>query len=128
MFSGLTRVRHFVTDDAHIYVRPDQIGAEIEALMGEIREAYSWFGLEPTLTFGTMPDKALGDAGDVAARPRRSCATELDKSGLKYRVKPKDGAFYAPKIDIQVEDALGREWQTATIQVDRLMLPERFDL
>ena len=54
--SGLTRVRHFVTDDGHIYVRPDQIGTEIEALLGEIREAYSWFGLEPKLTFGTRPD------------------------------------------------------------------------
>ncbi len=53
---------------------------------------------------------------------------ELERSGLRYREKPKDGAFYAPKIDIQIEDALGREWQTATIQVDRVMLPERFDL
>jgi threonyl-tRNA synthetase len=127
VFSGLTRVRHFVTDDGHIFVRPDQIGAEIEALMAEIREAYSWFGLEPTLTFGTRPDKALGDPA-IWEETEAIMRAELDRSGLKYRVKPKDGAFYAPKIDIQVEDALGREWQTATIQVDRLMLPERFDL
>jgi threonyl-tRNA synthetase len=127
VFSGLTRVRHFVTDDGHIFIRPDQIGAEIEALMGEIREAYSWFGLEPTLTFGTMPDKHLGDPA-IWEETEAIMRAELDRSGLKYRVKPKDGAFYAPKIDIQVEDALGREWQTATIQVDRLMLPERFDL
>jgi threonyl-tRNA synthetase len=127
VFSGLTRVRHFVTDDGHIYIRPDQIGAEIEALMDEIREAYSWFGLEPTLTFGTMPDDHLGDPA-VWAETEAIMRAELDRSGLKYRVKPKDGAFYAPKIDIQIEDALGREWQTATIQVDRLMLPERFDL
>jgi threonyl-tRNA synthetase len=127
VFSGLTRVRHFVTDDGHIFVRPDQIGAEIEALMGEIREAYSWFGLEPTLTFGTMPEKHLGEPA-VWEETEAIMRAELEKSGLKYRVKPKDGAFYAPKIDIQVEDALGREWQTATIQVDRLMLPERFDL
>jgi threonyl-tRNA synthetase len=127
VLSGLTRVRHFVTDDAHIFVRPDQIASEIEALMGEIREAYSWFGLEPTLTFGTMPDKALGDPA-VWAETEAIMQAELDRSGLAYRVKPKDGAFYAPKIDIQIEDALGREWQTATIQVDRVMLPERFDL
>ncbi|MFL5750098.1 MAG: threonine--tRNA ligase [Chloroflexota bacterium] len=127
VFSGLTRVRHFVTDDGHIFVRPDQIAVEIELLMGEIREAYSWFGLEPTLTFGTMPDKHLGDPA-VWEETEAIMRAELDRSGLKYRVKPKDGAFYAPKIDIQVEDALGREWQTATIQVDRLMLPERFDL
>ena len=127
VLSGLTRVRHFVTDDGHIFVRPDQIGAEIEALMGEIREAYSWFGLEPRLTFGTRPDKALGDPA-VWEETEAIMRAELDRSGLQYRTKLKDGAFYAPKIDIQVEDALGREWQTATIQVDRVMLPERFDL
>jgi len=127
VLSGLTRVRHFVTDDAHIFVRPDQIGAEIEALMGEVREAYSWFGLTPTLTFGTRPDKALGDPA-VWTETEALMRAELDRSGLAYREKPKDGAFYAPKIDIQIEDALGREWQTATIQVDRVMLPERFDL
>lgn len=127
VMSGLTRVRHFVTDDAHIFVTPEQIASEIEGLMWEIRTAYSWFGLEPTLTFGTRPDKALGDIetwNETEAIMRR----ELDRSGLTYRVKPKDGAFYAPKIDIQITDALGREWQTATIQVDRVMLPEQFDL
>jgi threonyl-tRNA synthetase len=127
VLSGLTRVRHFVTDDAHIFVRPDQIAAEIEGLMGEIREAYSWFGLTPTLTFGTRPDKALGDI-ETWNETEAIMRAELDRSGLDYRVKPGDGAFYAPKIDIQITDALGREWQTATIQVDRVMLPERFDL
>jgi threonyl-tRNA synthetase len=127
VLSGLTRVRHFVTDDAHIFVRPEQIGSEIEALMGEIREAYAWFGLQPTLTFGTRPEKALGDPA-VWAETEALMRTELERSGLTYREKAGDGAFYAPKIDIQVEDALGREWQTATIQVDRVMLPERFDL
>ncbi len=125
--SGLTRVRHFVTDDAHIYVRPDQIGSEIEALLGEVRESYSWVGLTPRFTFGTRPDKALGDTAlwDKAEGLIRAA---LESSGVDYRVKDKDGAFYAPKIDIQIEDALGREWQTATIQVDLVMLPERFDL
>ena len=127
VLSGLTRVRHFVTDDAHIYLRPDQIGSEIAALMGEVREAYSWFGLEPRLTFGTRPDKALGDPA-IWEETEALMRGALAESGLRYREKPKDGAFYAPKIDIQVEDALGREWQTATIQVDRVMLPERFDL
>jgi threonyl-tRNA synthetase len=127
VLSGLTRVRHFVTDDAHIFVRPDQIAAEIEGLMGEIREAYSWFGLTPTLTFGTRPDKALGDVA-IWDETEAIMRAELERSGLQYRVKEKDGAFYAPKIDIQITDALGREWQTATIQVDRVMLPERFDL
>ena len=125
--SGLTRVRHFYTDDAHIYVTPAQIQDEILALMGEVTEFYGWFGLEPTLTFGTRPEKALGD--EKTWRETEAMMLEaLKASGVKYRVKEGDGAFYAPKIDIQIEDALGREWQTATIQVDRLMLPERFDL
>ena len=125
--SGLTRVRHFVTDDGHIYLRPDQIGSEIEALLGEVREAYGWVGLEPRFTFGTRPDKALGDVA-LWERAESLIGDALERSGMSYRVKEKDGAFYAPKIDIQVEDALGREWQTATIQVDLVMLPERFDL
>jgi threonyl-tRNA synthetase len=127
VLSGLTRVRHFVTDDGHIYVRPDQVGSEIEALLGEVREAYSWFGLEPHFTFGTRPDKALGDPA-LWERAEGLMREALDRSGMRYRVKEKDGAFYAPKIDIQIEDALGREWQTATIQVDLVMLPEAFDL
>jgi threonyl-tRNA synthetase len=105
----------------------DQIGSEIAALLEEIREAYSWVGLTPRLTFGTRPDKALGDPA-MWARAEALIREALDRSGADYRVKEKDGAFYAPKIDIQVEDALGREWQTATIQVDLVMLPERFDL
>jgi threonyl-tRNA synthetase len=125
--SGLTRVRHFVTDDAHIYVRPDQIGSEIEALLGEVRTSYSWFGLEPQFTFGTRPAKALGDPA-LWDRAEKLMREALESSGMRYRTKEGDGAFYAPKIDIQVEDALGREWQTATIQVDLVMLPERFDL
>ena len=125
--SGLTRVRHFVTDDAHVYVRPDQIGSEIEAMLGEVRESYSWVGLTPKLTFGTRPDKALGDPARWE-KAETLIKAALDRSGADYRIKEKDGAFYAPKIDIQVEDALGREWQTATIQVDLVMLPERFDL
>jgi threonyl-tRNA synthetase len=127
VMSGLTRVRHFVTDDAHIYVTPDQIQDEILALMGEVTESYSWFGLEPMLTFGTRPEKALGDE-KTWLETEAMMLEALKASGVNYRVKPGDGAFYAPKIDIQVADALGREWQTATIQVDRLMLPERFDL
>ncbi len=125
--SGLTRVRHFYTDDAHIYLTPAQIQEEILALMGEVTEFYSWFGLEPVLTFGTRPDKALGDE-QTWRETEAMMLDALKASGVNYRVKPGDGAFYAPKIDIQVADALGREWQTATIQVDRLMLPERFDL
>jgi threonyl-tRNA synthetase len=125
--SGLTRVRQFIQDDAHIYVRPDQLTAEIEALIGEVRESYGWFGLEPRFAFATRPDKAIGDPAlwDLAERLIKEA---LDRVGGEYVVKPKDGTFYAPKIDIYIDDALGREWQMATIQIDLTMLPERFDL
>jgi threonyl-tRNA synthetase len=125
--SGLTRVRHFIQDDAHVYVRPDQLGVEIEALIGEIREAYSWFGLTPRLAFATKPDKAVGDPA-LWAKAEAYIKDALDRTGMQYVVKPKDGTFYAPKIDIYVDDALGREWQCATIQADLVMLPDRFDL
>jgi threonyl-tRNA synthetase len=124
--SGLTRVRHFIQDDAHIYLRPDQLQDEIKALLGEVYEVYGWFGLDPKFTFGTKPDKALGDPA-LWETAETQIKAALDSFGKPYRIKPKDGAFYAPKIDIQIEDALGREWQTATIQVDLVMLPERFD-
>jgi threonyl-tRNA synthetase len=124
--SGLTRVRHFIQDDGHIYLRPDQLQDEIAALLGEVYEVYGWFGMEPRFTFGTRPDKALGDPALWAVAEAQIKAA-LDALGKPYRLKPGDGAFYAPKIDIQIEDALGREWQTATIQVDLVMLAERFD-
>ena len=125
--SGLTRVRHFVQDDAHCYVRPDQLADEIEGLLGEIRESYSWFGLVPRFSFATRPDKALGDLAQWE-RAEALMKDALERSGVEYTLKPKDGTFYAPKIDIYIDDALGREWQMATIQADMMMLPERFDL
>jgi threonyl-tRNA synthetase len=125
--SGLTRVRHFTQDDAHVFVRPDQLSGEIQALLGEVAEAYSWFGLVPRFAFATRPDKALGDP-EAWARAEGLIREALDTAGVSYVVKPKDGTFYAPKIDIYIDDALGREWQMATIQVDLMMLPERFDL
>jgi threonyl-tRNA synthetase len=125
--SGLTRVRHFIQDDGHTYVRPDQLTDEILALLGEVREAYSWFGLEPRFSFATKPDKAIGDPAlwELAERLTIEAFSAAD---ISYVLKPKDGTFYAPKIDIYIDDALGREWQMATIQIDLTMLPERFDL
>ncbi len=125
--SGLTRVRQFIQDDGHIYVRPDQLADELEAVLGEVREAYSWFGLTPRFAFATKPDKAIGDPA-LWERAEAYVKAALDRAGGNYTVKPKDGTFYAPKIDIYIDDALGREWQMATIQADLTMLPERFDL
>jgi threonyl-tRNA synthetase len=125
--SGLTRVRQFIQDDAHVYVRPDQLADEIEAILGEVHEAYSWVGLKPRFAFATKPDKAIGDP-ELWERAETLVKAALDRAGGDYQVKPKDGTFYAPKIDIYIDDALGREWQMATIQADLTMLPERFDL
>ena len=125
--SGLTRVRHFVQDDAHIFVRPDQLMAELQALLGEVREAYSWFDLQPRFAFATKPDKAIGDPA-LWEQAERLIAEAFAAADISYELKPKDGTFYAPKIDIYIDDSLGREWQMATIQVDLVMLPERFDL
>ena len=125
--SGLTRVRQFIQDDAHVYVRPDQLSAEIAAMLGEVHEAYSWVGLTPRFAFATKPDKAVGDPA-LWDKAEALIKDALDSTGADYVVKPKDGTFYAPKIDIYIDDALGREWQMATIQVDLVMLPERFDL
>jgi threonyl-tRNA synthetase len=125
--SGLTRVRQFIQDDAHLYVRPDQLTDEIIALLGEVREAYGWFGLEPRFSFATKPDKAIGDPA-LWERAEQLTKEAFAAADISYELKPKDGTFYAPKIDIYIDDALGREWQMATIQIDLTMLPERFDL
>ena len=125
--SGLTRVRQFIQDDAHVYVRPDQLADELEAMLGEVKEAYSWFGLTPRFAFATKPDKAIGDPA-LWDRAEELIHATLMRTGVEFVTKPKDGTFYAPKIDIYIDDALGREWQMATIQCDLVMLPERFDL
>jgi threonyl-tRNA synthetase len=125
--AGLTRVREFIQDDAHLYVRPDQLMDEIRALLGEVREAYAWFGLSPRFSFATKPDKAIGDPA-LWEKAERLTMEAFAAADIAYVLKPKDGTFYAPKIDIYIDDALGREWQMATIQIDLTMLPERFDL
>ena len=125
--SGLLRVRQMVQDDAHIYVRPDQLQAEIAELLDLTKTVYGWFGMTPRFRLGTRPEKALGDPA-TWTKSEASLLAALEASGVTYRVEPGDGSFYGPKIDILIDDVLGREWQTATIQEDRVMLPERFDL
>jgi threonyl-tRNA synthetase len=125
--SGLSRVRQFTQDDAHIYMRPDQLQGEITALLELVREWYKTFSLASTFTLSTRPEKKLGTEAqwDVAERALHEA---LRANGLAYDVAPGEGAFYGPKIDIFVEDVLGRSLQLATIQVDLTMLPERFEL
>ncbi len=124
--SGATRVRQMCQDDAHIFVMEDQIQGEITNLLGMIDEAYGLLGLEYDLELSTRPEDHMGDPAlwDLAEDALKAA---LDASGKTYRVNEGDGAFYGPKIDIQLRDCLGRSWQCATIQLD-FQLPRRFEL
>ncbi|MBI5217196.1 MAG: threonine--tRNA ligase [Ignavibacteriae bacterium] len=124
---GMFRVRQITMDDAHIYCRPDQILSEINRLIGLVTKVYRIFGLEAQFKLSTKPDEAMGEPA-LWEQAEASLRSALESNGLKYSIKEKDGAFYGPKIDIQIKDAIGREWQVATIQLDFVMLPERFDL
>ncbi|MBI4014287.1 MAG: threonine--tRNA ligase [Candidatus Rokubacteria bacterium] len=125
--TGLFRVRQFTQDDAHIYCRPDQLQAEITGVLELVREFYRTFDLEPMFRLATRPEKALGTA-EQWDRAEAALEEALKANGLSYVMKPGDGAFYGPKIDIHIEDVLGRDWQMATVQADLTMLPERFQL
>jgi threonyl-tRNA synthetase len=124
---GMFRVRQITMDDAHIYCRPDQILSEVTSLLELVMHFYAIFGLKPTFNLSTIPDSAMGDRKllDFAVAKLKEA---LDTSKIPYKLKPNDGAFYGPKIDIQIEDAIGRAWQISTIQLDFVMLPERFEL
>jgi threonyl-tRNA synthetase len=126
VLSGLTRVRQFCQDDAHLFITPDQIGSEIEALLRLVQRVYKDFGLNIEMKLATRPAEFLGDIAtwdNAEAQLKKA----LEAAGQKYEINPGDGAFYGPKIDFDVTDALGRKWQCATIQLD-YQLPERFDL
>jgi threonyl-tRNA synthetase len=125
--TGLVRVRQFTQDDAHIYCRPDQLQDEITALLDLVREWYKTFYLQPSYKLSTRPPKRLGTEAQWDAA-ESALHEALRANGLVYALNPADGAFYGPKIDIDVQDALGRSWQIATIQVDMMMVPERFQL
>jgi threonyl-tRNA synthetase len=125
--TGLVRVRQFTQDDAHIYCRPDQLPDELTRLLGLVREWYQTFTLEPSFKLSTRPPNAMGTAAQWDAA-EQALAEALRANGLKWEDNPGEGAFYGPKIDVDVQDVLGRRWQIATIQVDLTMLPERFAL
>ena len=126
VLSGLTRVRQFAQDDAHCFVMESQIGEEVGRLIELVGRVYGDFDLEYEVKLATRPGEYLGERAtwDHAERELRAA---LDASGLPYVVNDGDGAFYGPKIDFDVMDAIGRRWQCATIQLD-YQLPQRFDL
>lgn len=124
---GLTRVRTFAQDDAHIYCTPEQIGQEIDALFDLMFRVYELFGFADVhIYLSTKPEKAIGEDAlwQLAESQLEEC---LRTRGVAFTVNPGDGAFYGPKIDFVVHDAIGREWQLGTIQLD-FNLPERFEL
>jgi len=123
---GMFRVRQITMDDAHIFCTPEQIQQEITGVMDLVKTFYALFGLKPRYYLATMPDEAMGSK-ETWDNAEAALAAALKANNLEYEVKEKDGAFYGPKIDIHIKDALNRNWQIATIQLDYQM-PERFDL
>ncbi|KAM9294536.1 threonine--tRNA ligase, mitochondrial [Gastrophryne carolinensis] len=124
--SGLTRVRRFQQDDAHIFCSMDQLESEISGCLDFLRAVYTVFGFTFKLFLSTRPEQHMGDP-EVWQRAEKELERSLDGFGLPWELNPGDGAFYGPKIDIQIQDAMGRYHQCATIQLD-FQLPIRFNL
>ncbi|MBS1843076.1 MAG: threonine--tRNA ligase, partial [Actinobacteria bacterium] len=124
---GLLRVRAFTQDDAHVYCTEDQITAEVASICEAIDELYARFGFdEVKVELSTRPEKSMGTA-EQWAKAEAALAEALDSQGREYELNPGDGAFYGPKIDFHITDALGRSWQCGTCQLD-FQMPENFDL
>jgi len=126
VLSGLTRVRQFSQDDAHCFVTQEQIGDEVERLIRLVQRVYGDFDLPYTAKLSTRPDEFMGEVAtwDHAEAQLKAA---LERAGVAYTLNEKDGAFYGPKIDFDITDAIGRKWQCATIQLD-YQQPENFDL
>ena len=124
--SGLSRVRSFAQDDSHTFCTPDQIADEVRLLTEMILGIYRTFGFEVEIELSTRPEKALGSI-EQWKRAEAALSEALDRQQLAYRVAVGEGAFYGPKVDFHVKDALGRSWQLGTVQLD-YQLPERFEL
>jgi threonyl-tRNA synthetase len=123
---GMFRVRQFTMDDAHIFCSYDQILDEITRVLQLMTETYSTFGFTPMYYLSTRPDEAMGEV-EVWNQAEESLANALKANSLEFKINEKDGAFYGPKIDVHIKDALNRTWQLATVQLD-FNMPERFDL
>jgi len=126
VLGGLFRVRQFAIDDAHHFIRPDQIQDEIHRLIVLVIEFYKSLGFKPEFYLSTKPDKAMGDP-KLWEEAEKDLEEALKKAKVKYGTKEKDGAFYGPKIDIHIKDSQKRDWQLATIQLD-FQIPEKMGL
>jgi threonyl-tRNA synthetase len=124
---GLLRVRAFTQDDAHVYCTEEQIADEVADICAAIDELYARFGFEDVrVELSTRPEKSMGSE-EQWAKAEAALTEALERQGREYELNPGDGAFYGPKIDFHVTDALGRSWQCGTCQLD-FQMPERFDL
>ncbi|MGH9533312.1 MAG: threonine--tRNA ligase [Terriglobales bacterium] len=123
---GLMRARVFTQDDAHLFVREEQIQEEMAGVLALLAKIYGYFGLRYTLTLSTRPDQAMGEP-ELWNSAERALAEALRAAGLDYATDAGGGAFYGPKIDVKIHDSLGREWQCGTVQLD-FQMPRRFGL
>jgi threonyl-tRNA synthetase len=126
VLAGMFRVRQLTQDDSHVFCREDQVDDELRLALSLVRKQYAPFGFEPRAKLATRPEKRIG-SDEFWERAENRLRERLDEDGMSYELDEGGGAFYGPKIDIFIEDALGREWQMATIQAD-YQLPQRFDL
>ncbi len=124
--TGLFRVREITQDDAHIFVRDDQVEDEITNVLRLVVEFYAKFEMKYKAKLSTMPDSHLGDE-EFWDRATGKLRSALERNNIEYEIKEKEGAFYGPKIDFDIVDSMGREWQCATVQLD-YQLPQRFGL
>lgn len=126
VLGGVLRVRQFAIDDAHLFIRPDQIQEEIHKLLLLIIDVYKSLGFKPMFYLSTKPDKAMGDE-KTWKEAENGLEKALKDTKVDFDIKPKDGAFYGPKIDIHIKDSQDRDWQLATIQLD-FQIPQRMKL
>ena len=124
--NGLLRVRTFCQDDAHIFIMKSQIKSEVEDILKLIDYIYSVFGFTYSIELSTRPEDYLGEL-KLWNEAEQSLANVLDELGLKYTINEGDGAFYGPKIDVHIKDALNRSHQCATVQLD-FQMPENLIL
>ena len=123
---GMLRVRQFTQDDAHIFCTPDQLNIEIKRVLDFVDDVMGIFGFSYEVELSTRPQKSIG-SDEIWEHATQALIQALEDKGLEYHICKGEGAFYGPKIDIKLKDALGRKWQCATIQCD-FALPERFEL
>ncbi len=124
---GLFRVRQITMDDAHMYVRPDQVEEEVGTIISIIENFYGMFGFKPRYVLATRPKGALGTARDWKLA-EEALANSLKKKNILYTLEKGEGAFYGPKIEVHMDDSQGRDWQLGTAQLDLVMLPKQFKL